>query len=105
MIGMRMHGAFLAGLVMNIQDAYALVVQDHPVMHGIDFRRVLRFLCPAGPFFFKNRTYPGLVETQTEAVFLRELLDLCFSMFFVQWPDALQFVLVNCTMSPFTSVQ
>jgi hypothetical protein len=56
-------------------------------------------------FSFKNRTHPGPVETQTEPVFLRELLDLCFSIFFVQRPNALQFVLVNCAMSPFSGVQ
>ena len=56
-------------------------------------------------FFLKDGAQSRLVEPQVQSVFLRELLDLRLSIFFVQWPDALQFVLVNCTMSPFPSVQ
>ncbi len=38
-----MHGALLTRLVMNIQNAYVLVVQDHLVVRSVHFRRILRF--------------------------------------------------------------
>ncbi len=53
----------------------------------------------------ENGTQARLIVGQLESVFLRKCLDLCFSIFLIQWPDALQFVLVNCAMPPFTSVQ
>ncbi len=40
-IGMRMHGEFLARLDADIHDAHLLVVQEHLEMCRINFHRVL----------------------------------------------------------------
>ena len=45
------------------------------------------------------------IEPQTEAVFIRELLDPCLSIFLAWRPKALQFILVNSAVHPFASLQ
>jgi hypothetical protein len=45
------------------------------------------------------------IEPQTEAVFIRELRDLCLSIFLAWRPKALQFVLVDSAVHPFASLQ
>jgi hypothetical protein len=47
----------------------------------------------------------SLIEFQSETVFLRKLLDLRFSIFFVERPEALQVRLVNSAMLPFAELQ
>jgi len=45
------------------------------------------------------------IEPQTEAVFIRELRNLCLSIFLAWRPKALQFILVNNALHPFASSQ
>ena len=42
-VGMRMHGGFLARLQADIQNAHVAVVKEHLVMCGINLGRVLSF--------------------------------------------------------------
>lgn len=42
MVGMRVHRAFIAGLLADVYDAHVFVIQQHFVMLRVDFRGVLR---------------------------------------------------------------
>ena len=42
MMGMRMHRAFIAGLLADVYDAHVFVIQQHFVMLRVDFCGVLR---------------------------------------------------------------
>ena len=46
-------------------------------------------------FFDKHRAQAQFVIDQSESVFLRKLRDLRLAIFFVFWPDTLQFVFVD----------
>jgi hypothetical protein len=50
-------------------------------------------------FFGKHRTKTQFVVDQSKSVFLRKLRELCFTVFFIFWPDALQFVFVDSAMA------
>jgi hypothetical protein len=52
----------------------------------------------------KNRAQPTPVIGQFESVFVGELRNLLFSIYLINWPQALQLVLVNSAMSPFAGV-
>jgi hypothetical protein len=45
------------------------------------------------------------VVDEFESVFFRKLLDLCFSIYYIQRPHALQLILVNRAVSPFASIR
>ena len=55
--------------------------------------------------FVEDCAHSLAIEPQPEAVFLRELRDLCLSIFLVRWPEASQFTLVNNAMLPFANLQ
>jgi len=70
-----------------------IVSDDFPLLHA------------SAASFLEDGTVALLVVGQVKSVLFCELLDLRFSILFVQRPDALQFVLINCAMSPFHTVQ
>jgi hypothetical protein len=55
--------------------------------------------------FFKDCAESLLVIDQTETVRVGELLDLCFAIFLVYWPDALQLIFVDGAVAILASLQ
>ena len=54
---------------------------------------------------FEDRAQSSFVIDQTEPVRAGKLLDLCFPIFLVCWPDTLQFIFINGAVAILASLQ